>query len=108
MGIVCWTYLYNVIFMVFGRFLGWVNEVGDATDIEFRSLIATEAYVPLIRSKHFSDPLLACDVSNMPSAFLPIHEQRTASVVDINRLCLCSSHDLPFITDPAERAKLFG
>jgi len=106
--VVAWIYLYDLLSELFGRLFGWVTEVGEATNIEFRQLLGAEVYVPLIRSRLFPDPFLAAEVSSIPKAFLPVHENMTLSREEIDTHCLVSQADLPFLPTPEARAKLFG
>lgn len=43
------------------------RQVGEASDIEYRSVSGIDAYVPLINVRELTDPLLAMDVNDLPS-----------------------------------------
>lgn len=44
----------------------WV-QVGEASDTKYRSVTGIDMYVPLIRVKALTDPLLAIDVTEFPT-----------------------------------------
>lgn len=43
------------------------RQVGEASNIEYRSVSGIDAYVPLLNVRELTDPLLAMDVNDLPS-----------------------------------------
>lgn len=42
-------------------------QVGEASNIEYRSVSGIDAYIPLVRVRELTDPLLGMDVNDLPS-----------------------------------------
>lgn len=60
--------LRNVVFLVFlFLFISPRRQVGEASNVEYRSVSGIDAYVPLINVRELTDPLLAMDVNDLPS-----------------------------------------
>jgi hypothetical protein len=67
------------------------------------------AYVPRISRATLVHPLFACDVSQIPRAYIPCRlTDFDGDVLDPNELSLMSAEDLPFCTVPGSREVLFG
>ena len=67
------------------------------------------AYVPRISRATLVHPLFACDVSQIPRAYIPCRlTDFDGDALDPNELSLMSAEDLPFCTVPGSREVLFG
>lgn len=42
------------------------HQVGEASDIKYRSVSGIDAYIPLIHVNELTDPLLGMDVNDLP------------------------------------------
>ena len=58
------SYLTGLLHIIFCPL--W-RQVGEASDIEYRSVSGIDAYVPLINVRELTDPLLGMDVNDLPS-----------------------------------------
>jgi len=47
------------------------RQVGEASDIEYRSVSGIDAYIPLIQVNELTEPLLGIDVNDLPSKWVP-------------------------------------
>lgn len=57
--------MVHVVVLSFSMSL-W-RQIGEASDVEYRSVSGIDAYVPLINVRELTDPLLAMDVNDLPS-----------------------------------------
>jgi len=92
-----------------GLFRQKIDEVGAASEIQFRNLTGVAAYIPQIRRSTMVDPLFACNVSQIPRTYVPCRPAAVdGSLLDPSDLSLSCKADLPFLNSQEEMDLLFG
>eukprot|EP00752_Nemacystus_decipiens_P004462 g4075.t1 len=81
--------------------------VGEASNIEYRSVSGIDAYVPLINVRELTDPLLAMDVNDLPNNAHPYLPLRIGGFYSAEELSMSSDRDFPDISK-RERDELFS
>ena len=86
-----------------------VDEVGEASTVQFRNLTGVVAYVPGMRRATLVNPLFVCDVSRLPRSYIPCRPTDfDGNPLDANTLSVMSDHDCPFANQPGAKEIMFG
>ncbi|GMH51021.1 hypothetical protein TrST_g8569 [Triparma strigata] len=85
-----------------------VDEVGKASNVEYRNLTGVSAYVPNLKRDSLINPLFACDVSMVNPIYLPCRKVTLdGQTLDPSSLSLNSDQDMP-LADAGQRVNFFG
>lgn len=84
------------------------EEVGEATQIPYRTVAGIEAYIPMVLTPKLVDPLLALDVSLIPQTYLPLRMSNTGELLDPRHLSVATLEELPDVRSKEELEGLFS